>query len=342
MKKSCYTFALVLFSLSTALTAQEYESPIEYLSAMFEHYHDINKEQWDYTKAVARGKKARTIEKKRVDLADAILEAQNAVRKMPAYDGNSELRDSVSSYLELSFNIINNDYAQIIDLEQVAEQSYDNMEAYLLAKELVNVKQEKALVNLNATEEKFADKYNINLTKDETKLGKKLNNANQVFEYYNDVYLLFFKSHKQENYYMEALSRSDLAAMEQNRNAIKAHTAEDLEKLRVLDNYKGDGSLKQSCIRLLRFLEKEADRDFATFNDFMLKKDNFEKIKEAFEAKKKSERTKKDIDEYNSALTKYNNSIDGFNQTNERLNQQREQAYEKWNESVESFLDKHI
>jgi hypothetical protein len=343
MKIKTNLFLCVLFSMVAYVNsfAQKYDSPIAYMSALSEQYEQISKEQWDYTKAVAKGKKARTIEKKRLELAKTIKNAKKSIARMPDYEGDTQLRDSVVSYLGLSYNMINEDYARIIDLEEVAEQSYDDMEAYLLAKELVNEKQKMALEKLNSVESDFAKTHNITLTEEKTKLGKKLANANEVFTYYNDVYLLFFKSYKQEVYYLEAMAAGDLAAMEQNRNALSSYSKEAMGKLRAFENYQGDASLKQACMQVLRFLQKEADKELPKLNDFMVKKDNFEKIKQAVEAKGGS-KTQEDVDQYNSALEAYNKGVNGFNNTNNRLNDQRERAFKKWNDVVDRFLGKHI
>ena len=55
-------------------------------------------------------------------------------------------RDSVVRYLELSYAVLNNDYAKIMDMEEISEQSYDAMEAYMLAQQIANDKMEVLLI----------------------------------------------------------------------------------------------------------------------------------------------------------------------------------------------------
>lgn len=75
----------------------------------------------------------------------------------------------------MTYTVLKEDFDKILDMEDIAEQSYDFMEVYVLAKELAN---------------------NITLVEGEMdKKSQKINKASNVLEYYNDVYLIFFKSY---------------------------------------------------------------------------------------------------------------------------------------------------
>ena len=46
--------------------------------------------------------------------------------------------------MKMYYNVLNDDYSKIINMEEIAEQSYDAMEAYILAQEMVDKKPEEA------------------------------------------------------------------------------------------------------------------------------------------------------------------------------------------------------
>ena len=85
------------------------------------------------------------------------------ISKMPAFEGDKSLRDSVVSFLKLSYDVLNEDYEKIVNMEEVAEQSYDAMEAYLLAQDLANEKMNEASKMLSEMEKTFAKNHNIKL-----------------------------------------------------------------------------------------------------------------------------------------------------------------------------------
>jgi len=336
------TLLSIFFIFSAIITyGQKPGKAGAYLESIGKEFKQISNETWDYTSAAAHGKKARTVENKRKDLVSQITKSIAKIKNMPGFEGNTSYRDSVVSYLKLNKLVINEDYAKIVDMEEIAEQSYDAMEAYMLAKEQADDKLEEASEMIDEEEKKFAANNNITLLENKDKISKKLAEAGKVYKYYNVIYLIYFKSSKQEVYLIDAQNKGDFNAMEQNKNALAQYSAEGKKKLAVIKDYKGDNSLKSSCLELLNFYEKETIK-FNEISDYFIQKEKFEKIKTSFEAKSQSQRTKKDVDLYNSAGNEFNNSSTKFNATNQLLNQNRSKLLEKWNDTSEKLIDKFV
>jgi len=338
------TVVFIFFNMININTicAQKFTNPASYMEYISLEHETISRNMWDYIKTSAHSKRMSKIEKKRKELISTTAIAKRKIERMPDYEGYSDFRDSVVSYLDLSYSMLTEDYAKIVDLEEIAEQSYDLMEAYLLAKEKANEKMDKASLMVNNEQKKFAEKYDINLIESEDKISKNLKKAGEVISYYNQFYLIFFKSYKQEAYLLDALSRSDVNGIEQNRNTLLKDSDEGLKKIVELKSYVGDISLKRSCQQVLNFYKKEASEKTPILTDFYLKKEKFEKISVAFEAKKQSDRTKDEVDKYNNAISDYNNAINSYNKINDELNNMRNDLLEDWNKTVNNFMDKHV
>ena len=86
MKKTIKSLsALLLFlSINVVLQAQDFKKPGEYLDYISAEYTKIAKEEWDYTRAIGHGKRARLIDKRRNEVAQTIQESKRAIGKMPA------------------------------------------------------------------------------------------------------------------------------------------------------------------------------------------------------------------------------------------------------------------
>jgi hypothetical protein len=216
------------------------------------------------------------------------------------------------------------------------------MEAYMLAQSKANEKLEKAGDIIDIIYKSFASSHNIKLIEDQNKVSKNLISANKVFKYYDVIYLIFFKSFKQEVYLLDALSKNDMNGIEQNRSKLLECSSEDKKKLDTIKAYQGDQSLKAACSELLVFYNMETTKKIPVIIDFQLKKDNFEKIKTAFESKDKMARTQQDVDQYNGALTELNKAGDNYNSTSKELNDTRVKLINKWNTTVSNFMDKHV
>ena len=341
MKTSILLLALsVLIALPAS--GQTTAEALEYMNNIGSTLEETKGETWRYLKAVTRGKSARKVDSKRQKLAQELREVKLEVRKFGPFQGDDELRQATMNYLDLTYLVINEDYDKLMNLEEIAEQSYDAMEAYLLAQEIASEKLDSAFAILDTAQYSFADKYGVNLIESEgDRQSKKIAKAARAISYYNDVYLIFFKVYKQEQYVMEALQKDDVLSLEQNTQALMSLADEALLKLNELESYNNDGQLKIAAKRIIDFYNRESKNDFPQIVDFYLKKDNFEKLSAAMEAKKKKDITQEDVDNYNRAVEDYNGMIGKFNSINERGNDAREEAIEKWNQGVEDFFDKH-
>lgn len=333
-------FTLLLFVLiSLSLRAQS--EAVAYLDLIGQQFQKISHEMMSYTSAVNHGKSARKIEKRRSDLLSQVKESEGTVRRMKPFNGVSTLRDSMAAYFKMTNQLLNQDYAKIVDMEEIAEQSYDAMEAYLLAKEKAEEKLDVAYKSATGQYESFASENNIKLIESQSELSNKLEKTNLVTQYTNKAYLLFFKSYKNEAYLMDALSRNDLTALEQSRNALATSATEDLQKAGPLGGFEGDASLKTALQQILNFYKTEANDKMKVISDFLLAKDNYEKIKKSFDALPSSKRTKENVDTFNKAVADFNSKVNAANSMNDELNKKRKSALDNWNEAYEDFLDKH-
>ena len=335
-------YLTILFSACSFFASAQTNEAYNYLEIIGTEFYEISESSMSYTSAASHGKSARKVEKRRTELINTIREAESKIRKMKPFNGDVSLRDSVVAYLVLDRLIITQDYGKIVNMEEIAEQSYDAMEAYLLAKERAEEKLEAAHDRVSEQQKLFAERNNIKIVEGTSKLGKKLEKSGKVISYHNKVYLLFFKSYKNEAYLMDAISRNDISAMEQTKNSLLASVEEDLGKLGPMAGFNGDNSIKIACQQMLNFYKMEASQKVPEMINFQLKQENFEKMTKVLEAKRPADRTKEDVDSYNKAVKEYNEAVGKINAMHNDLNKKRGVALEQWNNASDKFLDKHI
>ncbi len=337
-----FTMLSIMFGSVQSANAQTFGSAVEYMNYMSAEYEKITSDSWDYIRSVNHGKSARKVEKTRSEMIKTVETAKKKISKMPAYDGSTTYRDSVVQFLTINYKVLNHDYAEIVDMEEIAEQSYDAMEAYLLAQENANKRLGEASDMVKREQDRFAKDNNINLVEGKkNKTADKLAEAGKVMEYYNVVYLIFFKAYKQEAYLIEALGKNDIGAIQQNKNTLVKYAKEGLGKLDKHGKYKDDYTIITECKKILNFYISEGNKKVPILVDFNIKKENFEKIKKAFDAKKQSDRSQEDVDTFNKAVNDMNGAGNTYNQTNAELNKDRAERINSWNKSTGAFLDKH-
>jgi hypothetical protein len=191
--------------------------------------------------------------------------------------------------------------------------------------------------------EAFAAKHNVRLVEGQSsKLSQRLNQAGQVNSYMNKIFLIYFKSNVQEALMVKAMENNDVSGVEQSKNSLARFSAEGLEILDTLKPFKGDGSLINACRRMLEFQKEEGESKADFMPEFLIKKEEFEKIKKAFDAKPANRRTQAEIDDYNKAIADYNKAITDYNKSSAALNAAREKVFNNWETSRKRFLDLHV
>ena len=339
----CYCAALLLtLTAVKSLNAQDFENPGAYISHISKLDRDLAVKYLSYMSAASHGKSMRKVEKRRADLLNSIYEVRVNVSAMPSYKGDKTLRDAGVNYLKIMYSVFNEDYGKLVNMEEIAEQSYDLMEAYLLAQEKADEKLKEAAVSRTVIEKEFAKKHNVNLLESESNLDRKLEQAGKINGYYHELYLIFFKSYKQEMYLVDALTGKNINAVEQSRNALIKYSDEGFKKLTELKRYNEDKSMEIACKQMLDFFKDEAEKKIPTLSDFLIKSENFTKIKKAFDSKSASKRTQEDIDAYNKAVADLNNGTNTYNTTNQQLNTTRNKLINLYNKSVQDYMNNYM
>lgn len=335
--KTSLLFILVCVTLSSL--AQDFSTPGGYLTHFSKTIETVNQTYMNYLSAVSHGKSARKVEKLRNKTLDAILMAKGEIAGAPGFKGDKIYRDATSAYIKTCYSVFNEDYHKIVNMEEIAEQSYDMMEAYLLAQKMAGEKLKEASDKQSVALKEFAAKHNIQLTDSKDELDIKLEKAGKVNEYYNKIYLIFFKSYKQDMYLTDAINKSDLNGMEQSRNALETYATAGLEELSSLGSFESDATVLAACKASLNFYKQVATQKMEPISSFVLANDNFTKLKKNFDVMPAARRTQADVDNFNKAVNDINKASNAYNKANNDINKQRTDMLNKWNGAVKDFFD---
>lgn len=331
-----------LTSICLSASAQDLENPGEYMSAISKARGDMDTKYMQYLSAAAHGRRARKIEKLRMQVLESITTSRYKTTDLPMYKGDNSLRKGSIDYIQMCYRIFDEDYKKIVNMEELAEQSFDEMQAYLLLQEKVSEKLNEAAANLEKANTEFAAKYKVQIINQKSELGLKMDVAAKLNQYTNDVFLVFFKSNWQDGTMTEAMNNKKVNDIEQARSALASYSNEGLKALDTLKMFNGDPTLANACRDVLKFYKDMSENEVPKLTDFYLKQENFEKIKKSFDAKSASSRTKEDVDAYNKAVNEMNNAVGTFNKINNGINTRRTAVLNGWQNADKKFSDTHM
>jgi hypothetical protein len=317
-------------------------SPVEHMNKIQAILEKSKDEMHSYLKAITKGRSAKKIDTKRQNLLNQIVAEINELKVIGSYNGDASLKAASLVYLQLQKTILKDDYGKIMDLEELAEKSYDDMEMYLLMQEKANEKLHEGSDSFDVAYKAFAATYEVTLLEGELdKKSKRIKKMSETLHYYHEAFLIQLKCFHQERYILEAMAKGDMNAIQQNISAQTALVDESMVKLDAMKPYEGDHSLIGATRKLLNFFKREAEGDFTQMLDFYVKKDNFETVKKNFDAKSKSERDKEAVDEYNNAINDFNAAVKTYNELNNKANKERASQNDAWNDAANDFNQEH-
>jgi predicted DNA-binding protein len=341
MRKSITPFLIVAAFIGAApVMAQDTENPGGYMNAIGSAHTEMNQKYMVYMSAAAHGRRAKKVDKLRQQALGSIMTSKDKTIQLPFYKGDNSLRQSSIEYIQLCYNVFNEDYGKIVNMEEIAEQSIDKMEAYILLQEKTSEKLKQANEKMNQATKDFAAKYSIKMVEKKDELDEKMEKANKVTHYVNQVFLVFFKSNFQDAQLVKNMNDNKVNDMEQSRTALLKYATEGLTELDALRTFEGDGSLANACRQLLQFYKKCAEKDVPKMLDYYLKKDNFEKLKKSMDSK--TTHSKEEVDAYNAGVKEINNASNTFNQLNANANDSRSQLLKLWEDTEKAFSDAHM
>jgi hypothetical protein len=326
--------------LLTGLRAQVIENAGDYMTQIAAARADMDQKYLAYLSAAAHTRRARRIEKLRMQTLESIGSARSKTSALPKFENDNSLRQASIDYIQACHRIFGDDYSRIVNMEETAGQSVDQMQTYLQLQEQSSEKLEEAFDNLSKAEKDFAARHGVTLVETKNELGEKMASASQVSRYCDRIYILFFKCNWEDGQLFNALNSHQLSEAEQARTSLIRFSEEGLNALNAdsLKSYKGNSGLKNGCRQALEFYNRMAKNDIPKLTDFYLKQENFGKIRKKLDAKGSS-RTQEDVDEYNKAVREMNADAGSFNQLTQSLNKQRQEVSQGWEAAEQSFRD---
>ena len=335
-----FYFLFFIFYFTSKTHAQIIENAGDYMTAMTNAQVEMDQKYMAYISASAHSRRAKKVERLRTQALESIDNAKYKTMALPKYKGDNSLRQASIDYIQFCYRIFNEDYTKIVNMEEIAEQSVDQMQAFLLLEEKASQKLQEASENLGKAEKEFAAKYGVNLVDTKNELTDKMGTSGKVNNYCDRIYILFFKCNWEDGELFNALNAHKLNDAEQARNSLIGFAKEGLEALKAdsLRTFQGNPSLAAGCREALLLYNSMAQNDIPNLMDFYLKEENFDKIKKSLEAKG-SNKTKEDVDQYNRAVKDINASVNNFNQLNQELNKRRQEIVQNWENAEKTFRD---
>lgn len=339
-----YVLCLIVFLLhcfvSSAQTGQE---AVEYLEKVSDGQRDISEQLMRYISVSTHSNNPRKIESKRQKLLKVTEQYQSKVASMDSFNGDNDLKNAISTYYDLCYNSLSNEYKQILGLKERARTDYEMMKSLLEAEEAAADNFDTAHEMVETELKKFTDQHKINLIQgEEDPLSSMIKKSNEVTSYYNQVFLPMFKVNVQNTRLKEVLRISSPEEIEHQKQLVIQYAKESRSEVSNIEAFDGDNSLIENALKRIDYYEKEAVTIADTNIKYVSLSQTISEKEKALKATPQKDRTKEMVEEYNALVGQVNELTNELNDNVTQFNQISQQEVIQWQEIVEAFRRRHI
>ncbi len=339
--KKFLTLVLTAFIFLNLSYSQSFNSAVDYLNYINVRLDKINHSLWNYLRVSAHSKREKKQVRQKVQLTKTIEEARNEIAAMPPFDGDTKLRDSIVAYLDFAAAMSKGDLAKLEQLEALSNNSYEDMMRYMRKEAEIKQKYQSRFDAAQKVLKEFANEHNINLVKSTDKLSQKIAKANEVIEYSNDLYLIYFKPSITLTYIFKAIGDDDTTKLFALTDSLLRDIATGKTLLAKIKPFEGDNSLVQATNNVLETYRKIVFDDLPKVENFYRVKQEYEQFSKYLHSKTKDQWTQQDIDKYNQLVDKYNAAAAQVNQTINQMQKLTVQTQKQFNQVYNSFVSRH-
>ncbi len=329
-------FLLCLCSSYRSVAAQ---TAAEYNNALMQEISPVSAATAAYLDAATHSHNAPLANAKLAAMLKVMEQAQAHVSAMPGYKGYIGLRDSVLSYLILAHTTAAS-YSGVMTDEEMMKLSYEKMKNYMETSDDLNDKLTAFNAVIRREQRRFADKNGF-IIEAKRPMDDKFMEIKQVFRYYHKVFLIVFKSSRQEADFIDSLDGGNPKVLELMRTRLQQYTDNGIQQLDTMHGYAGDASYLQSGQEIMAFYEMEAKTKFPILVDYCQKKEKFDRQSAAVLKLPEKDRTDKMIESYNANRKLVVDAMTLYNSANQELNTKRIALVDRYNKVMLNFLDKN-
>ncbi len=340
MKKFLAFFSLVL--IVNFATAQDFKDAVSYLDYINQKFYTINKSFWRYLRTSAHSTRERKQLRKRQDFIKTLQKERDEIAQMPPFEGNSQLRDSIVAYLNFAIAMTQGDLAKLEKLQALSSNSYQDMLRYLRKQSEVEHLYSKRFDAAEAQLKKFAAEHNINLIESDDKLAKKVKKANEVIDYLNKFYLIYFKPTITLKYIFSAISDNDTVKLQALSDTLLQDIAHGQTLATNLPGFENDNSIKSATLKALDNYKKIAFDYLPVIEDYYHLTNQVKAYQAYMHSKTQAQWTQEEIDHYNQLVNEYNATLPKVNSTIKNMQQLYIQTQQEFEKVYQQFKDKHV
>jgi hypothetical protein len=275
------TIAGLLAATILPSAAQTFADPASYNNFIVNEQLVLLKKNLRYISKAAHSENERKIEARRMDVVEQNKIAVSKLQHLPAYKGNTELRNKALAAFQTTLNVYMADYKQVNALASGRNASFEAMQQYFAAQEVADKKLIAAGDSVNEAQKRFAKQFGLSIetSRETLKLSEYTRKVTEVNEYQHLVFLPFFRLQKVTDKLTTALNAQDAVAFDAARVLVAAEAEKTATELSALPAFRGkDAGYRNAARDVANMYVLLCGNQFLQVTELLRKKDTLNKV----------------------------------------------------------------
>jgi hypothetical protein len=292
----------------------------------------------EYINAVLENKPLRKLDKQLSELQLDIQNGQKVLKKSKGFKGDKEYLEAAMAFLNSTDSILTNGYKALQERESVAVKSVKEMRSYLLDRMMVNDRMANIYRSYQKHKSSFAEGYKVNVLTNDKNLGNTIKKSQEVYQYYNRIYLHYFACQIIEKQILQSINTENIQELDSLITVFKDTVKQNVIYIESAPSYKGNRDLAIVTGKVIDFYKNEI-QGFEKMLEYIRLKEEMTMLQGKIQSGKAS---KEEKSKFNSNIETINSLGESVNAETMKQNKKRSEITNEWNERSRNFILKYL
>ena len=292
----------------------------------------------EYINAILENKPLRKLDKQLAELQVDLQSGQKSLKKIKGFKEDKAYQESAMAFLVSTDSILTNGYKSLHERESEAVKDIKAMRAYLLDKMMVNNKMAVIYSDYQKNKKSFAESYKVNALTNEKNLGNTIKKSQEVYQYYNRIYLHYFACQILEKQILSSINEENIHELDSLTQVFKDTIAHNIAYFETAPSYKGNRDLAIVTGKVIDYYKNEIPA-FEKMLEYIKLKEEMTVLQGKIQSGKAS---KEEKEKFNGNIDRINTLATEVNDDTLKQNKKRSEITKEWNERSRNFILKYL
>lgn len=261
-----YLPLILLLAFGSQMQAQKFKNPKTYFKKFQLESKKLRVKNFKYLKSSLKSDKPKKVDKFRLAVIEQAKTSKRIIDRLGPYQEYDILRKEYLRSMDMFIHAFENNFGVADELSKNRYKSYEDLKKYYKAVEKAESEMLEASFRIEAAEEHFAKKYNLEIVKNE-ELETQYTQLDEVTLYSRDMTLSYFRMDAEVRKYLAIVNRGNMDSLPEVVTDIRLAVRESKTEVEEYQAFDGETDLYDQMVEYIEEIEVELNENLDELTD---------------------------------------------------------------------------